>query len=78
MTDKSIFKVVVLSFFIMFTLVAIGLFIAAFRRIPVIGIGGSTAFSVGVSKGFIRLILIAIAVGVGVITYLVVSRRKLK
>ena len=80
MTDKSIFKVVVLSFFITFTLVAISLFIAAVRRIPVIGTvtGGSTSFSVGLSIGFIRLILIATAVGVVVIFYLVMTRRKLK
>lgn len=78
MTDKSIFKFVVLAFFIIFTLAAIGLFVAAFRRIPVISSGGITAVAGGVSESFIRLSLIAIAVGVVVITYIVVLRRKLK
>jgi hypothetical protein len=83
MTDKSIFKAVVLAFFITFTLAAIGFFVAGLRRIPGIGAstgtgGGITAVAGGVSEGFIRLILIAIAVGVVVITYLVLMWRKLK
>ena len=83
MTDKSIFKVVVLAFFITFTLAAIGFFVAAVRRIPGTGAGigggaGITAVAGGVSEGFIRLTLIAVAVGVVVITYLVLIWRKLK
>jgi len=83
MTDKSIFKAVVLTFFITFTLAAIGFFVAGLRRIPGIGAstdtgGGITAVAGGVSAGLIRLILIAVAVGVVVITYLVLIWRKLK
>jgi type III secretory pathway component EscU len=82
MTYKSIFKTVVLTFFITFTLAAIGFFVAGLRRIPGIGAstdtGGITAVAGGVSAGLIRLILIAVAVGVVVITYLVLIWRKLK
>jgi hypothetical protein len=79
MTDKSIFKVVVLAFFITFTLAAICFFVAVVRRIPGTGAGpGITAVAGGVSEGFIRLTLIAVAVGVVVITYLVLVWRKLK
>jgi len=83
MTDKSIFKAVVLTFFITFTIAAAGFFIAALRRIPGTGAstgtgGGITAVAGGVSPGFIRLMLIAIAVGGVVITYLVLIWRKLK
>jgi len=78
MTDKSIFKFVVLAFFIIFTLAAIGLFVAAFRRITVGSSAGTYAVAGVVSTGFIRLILMAIVVGVIVITFLVKTRRKLK
>ena len=83
MTDKSIFKVVVLAFFITFTLAAIGFFIAALRRIPGTGagtgpVGGISAVAGGASYSVIRLSLVGIAVGVVVITYLVLIWRKLK
>ncbi len=78
MTDKSIFKFAVLAFFITFTLAAIGLFIPAFRRISGTGTAGITVVAGGVSESFIRLMLVAIAVGAVVITYLVVTWRKLK
>jgi hypothetical protein len=83
MTDKSIFKIVVLGFFITFTLAALGFVIGALWRIPGAGAntrtgGGITAVSGGVSPSFIRLMLIAIAVGAVVITYLILIWRKLK
>ena len=82
MTDKSIFKVVVLAFFITFTLAATGFFIAALRRIPGTGgtgtVGGISAVAGGASYSVIRLSLVGIAVGVVVITYLVLIWRKLK
>jgi hypothetical protein len=83
MTDKSIFKVVVLTFFITFTLAAILFLIVALRRIPGTSAnsapgGGITVVTGGVSPGFIRLMLIAVALGSVVITYLVLIWRKLK
>ena len=78
MTDKSIFKFVVLAFFITFTLATILFLIAGLLRIAVGGTAGTFAVGGGVSYRFIRLTLIGTAVGVAVITYLVMIWRKQK
>jgi hypothetical protein len=83
MTDKTIFKVVVLAFFITFTLAAIGFFIAALRRIPGTGAGTGTVGGISVAAGgasyrVIQVSFSGIAVGVVVITYLVLIWRKWK
>ena len=77
MTDKSIFKAVVLTFFITFTLVAIGFFMVALRGISV-GTAGTYAVTGGASYTFIRLTFVGASVGIVIITYLVLIWRKLK
>jgi uncharacterized membrane protein len=78
MTDKSIFKFVVLAFFITFSLATILFLIAGLLRIAVGGTAGTFVVAGGVSHRFVRLTLIGTTVGVVVITYLLSIWRKLK
>ena len=83
MSDKSIFKVVVLAFFITFTIAAILFLVAGLRRIPGTGagtgtVGGISVVAGGASYRVIQVSFISIAIGVVVITYLVLIWRKWK
>jgi uncharacterized protein with PQ loop repeat len=77
MTDKSIFKAVVLAFFVTFTIASIFFLIAGLRRILFVGTAGTLAVTGGASYSFVRLPFMG-TVGVVVVTYLVLIWLKRK